>query len=123
MPTKLSDSLNPKLEPHNARRINGLLPGGLAQSEIERLYKQLGHTSRDLVIAAGNWSLWALSNCTGSETIRESNGQPVPTNIQTYTPTGILNWRGSMLFCEGHEEFGPLPPLTPPPHRPSRRDP
>lgn len=95
----------------NSKRVNGILPSELAVGEIKRLYRQLSASPRDLVIACGNWSLWALGGQTGSETIRESNGRKVSEELQTYTPNGIMNWRGSMVYTNGHVEFGGLPQM------------
>jgi uracil-DNA glycosylase len=89
---KASMALQPK--------VGGLLPSSTVIAEVGRLYNQLAYRPRSLVIAAGNFSLWACSNVTGAETIRESNGRKVPTELQTYGPTGITLWRGSMLYCE-----------------------
>jgi uracil-DNA glycosylase len=100
---------NPKSTPHQ-KRIGGLLPSSLVEQEVGRLYRQLADRPRDLVIAAGNWSLWALSRCTGTDIVRESNGRRVREELQTYTPNGIMNWRGSMLYATAHPEFGALPP-------------
>lgn len=95
---------NPKNTP-NAKRIAGLLPSSFVSGEVRRLYGQLTSAPRSLVIATGNWALWALTKCTGSEVIRESNNRRVPEELQTYGPNGIMNWRGSMLFCDPHPEF------------------
>lgn len=92
-----------------ARRIGGLLPSPLVTSEVQRLYHQIAFAPRSVVIATGNWSLWSLSQRTGVEVIREANNRKVPIELQTYGPTGITLWRGSMLHCEPHSEFGTLP--------------
>ena len=99
----------PKASHTNAKRVGGLIPGELAQSEVRRLYQQLAHRPRSLVIAAGNWSLWGLSNCTGAEVQRDSSGRRVPVELQTYAPNGIMNWRGSMIYTEPHDAFDPNP--------------
>ena len=95
----------PKGENPSAKRVGGLIPGSLARSEVQRLYRQLAYRPRRLVIAAGNWSLWGLSRCTGSEVLRESNGRRVPLELQTYGPNGIMNWRGSMIYVEPHGDL------------------
>lgn len=95
----------PKDAHPKSKRVAGLLPSSFAASEVGRLYRQLAHSPRDLVIATGNWSLWALTGRAGTEVIRESNGRKVPADLQTYGPTGITTWRGSMIYCEPHEDF------------------
>ena len=97
----------PKNSHPHARRVGGLIPSSMVESEMRRLYMQIADRPRDLVIAAGNYSLWGLSRCTGSQVIRESNGRRVPEDLQTYTPTGIMDWRGSMLYLDRHEAYGP----------------
>lgn len=94
------------------QRIGGLAPSRLVVLEVIRLYNQIAAHPRKLVIAAGNWSLWALSRRTGTEVLRESNNRPIPPNLQTWAPNGIMNWRGSMWYCEPHPEFGKLPDNT-----------
>jgi uracil-DNA glycosylase family 4 len=95
------------------QRIGGLAPTTETCDEISRLYRQISANPRRLVIAVGNWSMWALSNRAGSTVIRESNGRAIPVDQQTWTPTGITSWRGSMWYCEPHPEFGDLTPHIP----------
>lgn len=95
----------PKDKSPNARRVGGLIPSSLVDAEMRRLYLQLAYRPRTLVIASGNWSLWGLSGCTGAEVLRESNGRRIPSELQTYAPNGIMNWRGSMLYCDPHPEY------------------
>jgi hypothetical protein len=99
----------PKSTNPNTKRVGGLIPGELARSEVQRLYRQLAHRPRRLVIGAGNWSLWGLSHTTGAEVQREANGRRVPIELQTYSPNGIMNWRGSMIYVEPHKELDPNP--------------
>lgn len=89
---------------HN-ERVNGLLPNNSVRSEVARLYRQITAHPRKLVISTGNYALWALSTRTGAEIQRQSNNRPIPLELQTYAPNGIMNWRGSMWFCEPHKEF------------------
>lgn len=94
----------PKIE--NPRRIGGLAPSLLAIEEIRRLYRQIVAHPRKLVITTGNWSLWALNKtCTKQSIVRESNNRKVPLDLQTWAPSGIMDWRGSMIYCDPHDEF------------------
>jgi uracil-DNA glycosylase family 4 len=70
----------------------GLYPNSNVVSEVSRLHSQLVAHPRTLIIAAGNYSLWAVSNATGSS--------PVPNSGGIRAPTGIMNWRGSMIFTK-----------------------
>lgn len=83
-------------------RIAGLSPTAETVAEVSRLYRQLLSYPRSVVIAAGNYPLWATSNCTGAKKPNRSNKRPIPVDQQTWVPTGIVNWRGSMTFMEGH---------------------
>lgn len=106
----------PKLGREKSPRLRGLLPSALIRDECRRLYQQINAFPRRVVIATGNYAFWALSSCTGSTVIRESNNRPVPPELQTHIPSGIMDWRGSMWFCEPEPSFGTLPknlPLLP----------
>jgi DNA polymerase len=72
--------------------VRGLYPGSFVLSELQRLYNQMAAYPRRLIIATGNYALWALSSHTGSS--------PVPHSEGARAPTGIMNWRGSMIYTE-----------------------
>lgn len=96
----------PKNSHPHPERVGGLIPSEFAKSEVQRLYEQLAYRPRRLVIATGNWALWGLNGqTTGVSVARESNGRPVSEDLQTYIPTGILNWRGSMIYCRPWQKF------------------
>lgn len=86
-------------------RIGGLAPLGIVFNECQRLYRQIAAHPRKLVIVAGNYALWSLTACTGTDVVRESNGRAVPKELQTWIPTGITSWRGSMWHTEPRPEF------------------
>jgi uracil-DNA glycosylase len=86
-------------------RIGGCAPSREARQHIERFYRQILAHPRQLVIAAGNWPLWALSTVTTAKVQSQSNNRLVPRELQTWTPGGILSWRGSMWHCAPHEEL------------------
>jgi uracil-DNA glycosylase len=70
----------------------GLNPTDGIMREITRLYNQIDAYPRKLIIAAGNWSLWSLSDVTGVGSKTTSKG------VTTKVPTGITSWRGSHLY-------------------------
>lgn len=72
--------------------LRGLYPNDDVLSELRRLHEQLRSHPRTLIIATGNYALWALSLCT--------NASSVPGNPGFKAPTGIMSWRGSMIFTE-----------------------
>ena len=69
--------------------LRGLYPNQFVLSELSRLYSQINHHPRKLIIVAGNYALWALSDLCGDS--------PVPHSDGARAPTGISNWRGSMI--------------------------
>lgn len=72
--------------------VRGQYPNQHVLSEVSRLHRQLSAHPRTLVIAAGNYSLWAVSSLVGSGTVPGAKG--------FRQPTGIMSWRGSMVFTE-----------------------
>jgi uracil-DNA glycosylase len=74
----------------------GLHPSPYVRSEIERLWDQLRQIRPRLVIAAGNWPLWALSSEETSNIVSISSSQ-METSASRLVPGGIISWRGSML--------------------------
>lgn len=78
--------------------IGGLDPGDNVRDDVTRLYRQLAAFPRQLVIAAGAYSLWALSDCHGVERVREGHHHYIPRELQPHGPTGITSWRGSMWY-------------------------
>lgn len=75
-----------------ASDVRGLTPNNDVLREMRRLHAQLAAFPRTLIIAAGNYSLWALSSCTGSAPVAGAKGYK--------SPTGIMAWRGSMIHTE-----------------------
>lgn len=80
-------------------RIRGLAPGPQLLDEVRRLYQQIDAHPRKLVIAAGNYPLWAFSDVTGANVQRTKDNRLIPYELQTWAPSGIMDWRGSMWHC------------------------
>jgi uracil-DNA glycosylase family 4 len=74
------------------REVRGQYPNHHVLSELRRLYEQINAHPRTLIIATGNYALWALSNCCGSKPVSGHKGYR--------QPTGIMSWRGSMIHTE-----------------------
>lgn len=72
--------------------LRGLHPTPIVLDGIQRLVAQLDAIRPKVVLATGNYALWALTNCTGHSTSAESEGRRVP--------NGIESWRGSMFYCD-----------------------
>ncbi len=79
-----------KTSPEPATR--GLHPTDLVKADCLRMYRQLEAVKPKLIVAVGNYALWALTNCTKFSTTQESEGRRVP--------SGIDNWRGSMWYAD-----------------------
>jgi len=85
--------------------IGGLYPGARVVAGLKNLRSQLDAHPRRLIIAAGNYPLWAL---TLHSTPRPKSGIRIP--------TGIGNWRGSMVYAlsnrlEGNGAISAVPVL------------
>jgi uracil-DNA glycosylase len=92
--------------------VRGLYPNEFVVSELQRLNNQIVAFPRKLIIAAGNYSLWALSDVTGSFPVPKSNtvsgsGRSVPIRA----PNGIMSWRGSMIHAIIDPSDTPIPLL------------
>lgn len=72
----------------------GLHPTKWVLSELERLHSQLRAIRPKVVVVAGNYSLWALTEC--SSVGRQSTGN----DASVFVPSGISSWRGSMLISQ-----------------------
>lgn len=75
-----------------APTLAGLRPGPAITTGLERLHRQLAAFPRKLIIAAGNYPTWALTNETGT-------AKAGPPNSGVLVPTGITDLRGSQLFA------------------------
>lgn len=94
---------------HTQPPIRGLYPDDSVRHSLANLHQQLIAVSPKVVIACGNYALWALTHCTGFSTPTECEGRRVP--------SGIDKWRGSMWFCDASpapmEKFRLIPLLHP----------
>lgn len=73
-----------------AEKFLGLRPNDLLRQGVARLWEQIRHTNPKLVIAVGNWALWALT--TEARITAGGDGGEL-------TPSGIMDFRGSMLYA------------------------
>jgi uracil-DNA glycosylase len=91
-------------EPKGATRtVRHLHPTERLSNSLARLYDQIRAFPRKLILAAGNYPLWALTDCSGHTKLNGETGG-------RHVPTGITNWRGSMWY--GLDEIG-KPQLLP----------
>jgi len=86
----------------------GLYPREILIKEMERLYEQLSTVNPRVIIAYGNYALWAL--CYGIAKIKNDRGYKVP--------AGIMSWRGSLLawdrsFRGNHPKTPVIPTIHP----------
>jgi uracil-DNA glycosylase family 4 len=100
-------------EPRGDNRWRGLNPTPWVKSELNRLYHQLKEIQPTLVIAAGNYALWALT-----ESLVSFSSESTGDGATVLVPTGIMSWRGSMLLsntldANGNKPLKVLPILHP----------
>jgi uracil-DNA glycosylase len=88
--------------------LRGLHPLPELRSALESLYAQIRTVQPKVVVACGNYALWALTNCTSFSTTQDSMGRRVP--------SGIMQWRGSQWWADvmGDPQPVPLVPLIHP---------
>lgn len=67
--------------------VKGMYVNAAIHSGINRLYQLIEHVKPKLIIACGNWALWAL---TDNWSLGRAKG--------SIFPTGIMTWRGSQLW-------------------------
>jgi len=72
--------------------LRGLHPSPIVLSGLESLYAQLRAIRPSVIVALGNYALWALTSCTSFSTSAESEGRRVP--------SGIMQWRGSLWHAD-----------------------
>lgn len=72
--------------------LRGLHPGPEVRASLETLNEQILAARPTLIIAAGNYALWALTSCTSYSTPAESEGRRCP--------SGIMAWRGSLWYAD-----------------------
>ena len=88
----------------------GLNPTPWVKSELDRLYHQLREVGPKVVIAAGNYALWALTGEAHVSFSSESTGD----GATVLVPSGIMSWRGSMLESNVLEKSIKLIPIIHP---------
>ena len=70
----------------------GLQPTAWAMTELERMKAQIAAVQPKVVIALGNYALWALT-----ENLVSFSSESAGDGVTILAPTGIMSWRGSML--------------------------
>lgn len=88
--------------------IRGLHPTSVVVSELQRLHTQIKSFPRTLVIAVGNYSMWAVS----SKGARSTQAQKE--NGNRFVPIGIMKWRGSMTYADVVDPQLPMLPIITP---------
>lgn len=75
-----------------APALRGLHPLPIVEEGLKNLYAQLDMVRPQVIVACGNYPLWALTHQAGYSTKRETGGRR--------TPSGIMDWRGSQWWAE-----------------------
>lgn len=84
--------------------IRGLYPDPDTKMDLARLHLQLAHVKPRVIIALGNYALWALTESNFS--LKDEKGWKCP--------VGVGNWRGSYLFWNTWDAKGLDPELKTP---------
>lgn len=85
----------PRAEAPASARFRGLDPRPDTRAEIERMYSQLRTLRPKVICVLGNWALWALTP--NARISYETPALGIPGRL---VPTGIGDFRGSMLVCD-----------------------
>jgi DNA polymerase len=78
----------------NFPEFMGLRPSPAVVEGVHRLWEQIRTVKPELVIAVGNWAFWALS----SEVRIRKGDKSAGEDSTIHVPSGIMNFRGSMLY-------------------------
>ena len=73
--------------------LRGLFPSSLIYDSLQELYEEIEKVKPNVILAYGNYALWALTNCCGVTIDKKKSPDH-------YTPTGIMKWRGSELMYD-----------------------
>lgn len=94
------------LHPNGERTVDvrGIRPRNVLRDGIDKLEHLICQTKPKLIIGAGNWPLWALTECASVATAKGYK-----------LPSGITSWRGSQTYTRpvGGENYPYLPVLHP----------
>ena len=82
----------------------GLQPTEWAKSELDRLHRQIAAIGPKVVIACGNYALWALTE----EGLVSFGSESTGDGATVLAPTGIMSWRGSMLLSPDGTKLLPI---------------
>lgn len=85
--------------------LRGLHPMPIIEEGLRALYQQLEAVKPKVIIALGNYALWALTNCTSWSTTADSEGRRCP--------SGIMQWRGSLWYADAAPGRLSTVPLVP----------
>jgi len=89
------DTYNPTI---HGPKVKKLTPTPTMLKGVATLKEQLNSSPRKLIITTGNYPLWALTGVTGADIQHDKDGRPIPNELKTWAPNGIMNWRGSMWY-------------------------
>lgn len=92
----------PNKEAKKAQALRGLYPKEEIRADLSRLHTELATVQPTVIVALGNYPLWALT--ASSYRIKSDKG--------IKRPTGITSWRGSQLAYDAPERDTSLPPVA-----------
>jgi uracil-DNA glycosylase len=94
--------LTSKEQSKGAKSVLGIRAGADLHQGVAALSRLVEAVNPSLIIAAGNWPLWALSPHAVVKTVKGYQH-----------PTGIANWRGSQTYARDARADGSKRPLLP----------
>lgn len=104
----LPNDRNPRKD--SRPRLKGLIPSPFASAEVLRLHAQLAALPcLRLVIAIGNYALWALT-----DHLVSISSTSTGSGATVLVPGGITSWRGSMLTASFGGRSTPVLPIIHP---------
>lgn len=94
---------NAEVKAGAAKELYGLYPKPNVAAGVDRMWSQLEAVNPDIIVACGNYSLWAL----GQDVVRISSVSK-PGLPSRKTPSGIGKWRGSQLYTRNGVKLVPI---------------
>lgn len=91
--------------------VRGLHPGPIVREGLARLAAQIEAAQPEVILALGNYPLWALTSCAGY-TLPPDTRKGGRDSVRV--PSGIMDWRGSLWYSDALPTKHKLIPLVHP---------
>lgn len=90
---------------HTGPTIRGLHPKFEVYTGLRNLHNLIDTVRPEIIFAAGNYPLWALTDHAGVANGKDALGKSTGIKV----PTGIMNWRGSQTYLSSAFSDIPVP--------------